>query len=53
MAVLATTEDAQVWWPAGWGRDPAAPILTALVGGEAADRFAALGKKALPEALRS
>jgi monoamine oxidase len=53
LAVLCTTGDTQVWWPAGWGRPDAAPILTALVGGEAALRFSARGKKgALGEALR-
>jgi monoamine oxidase len=52
LAVLTTTGDTQVWWPSGWGRPDAAPVLTALVGGEAARRFADLGDKALPEALR-
>jgi monoamine oxidase len=51
LAVLTTTKDTQVWWPSGWGRPDAAPVLTALVGGKAAHRFAALGHKALPEAL--
>jgi monoamine oxidase len=52
LAVLATTLDTQVWWPSGWGRHDAAPVLTALVGGEAARRFTALGEGALREALR-
>jgi monoamine oxidase len=52
LAVLATTGDTQVWWPAGWGRADAAPILTALVGGKAARRFAKMGDEAVPEALR-
>lgn len=52
LAVLATTGDTQVWWPSGWGRPDAAPVLTALVGGRAARRIADLGEKALPEALR-
>jgi monoamine oxidase len=50
--VLTTTGDTQVWWPSGWGRSDAGPVLTALVGGEAAHRFAALRDGALPEALR-
>jgi monoamine oxidase len=39
MAVLATTMDTQVWWPAGWGRPGRSGMLTALVGGEAARRM--------------
>jgi monoamine oxidase len=52
MAVLCTTEDTQVWWPTGWGRPDATPLLTVLVGGQAARRFAALKEDAIPEALR-
>jgi monoamine oxidase len=51
MAVLATTADTQVWWPAGWGRHDSAPTLTALVGGEAARRLVALGEAAIPRSL--
>jgi monoamine oxidase len=52
LAVLTTTGETQVWWPSGWGRSDAGPVLTALVGGEAARRFTSLGDTALPEALR-
>jgi monoamine oxidase len=51
MAVLATTADTQVWWPAGWGRHESTPILTALVGGQAARRLVALGDAAIPKSL--
>jgi monoamine oxidase len=52
LAVLSTTGATQVWWPSGWGRPDAAPVLTALVGGGDARRLSALGKKgALAEAL--
>jgi monoamine oxidase len=52
LAVLTTTGETQVWWPSGWGRPDPGPVLTALIGGEAARRFASLGDRALPEALR-
>jgi monoamine oxidase len=50
--VLTTTGETQVWWPSGWGRPDPGPVLTALIGGAAARRFASLGDRALPEALR-
>jgi len=52
MAVLCTTGRTQVWWPTGWGRSHASPLLTALVGGDSARRFAERKQEALPRALR-
>src|SRR5262249_53896582 len=52
LAVLTTTGETQVWWRSGWGRPDPGPVLTALIGGAAARRFASLGDRALPEALR-
>jgi len=52
MAVLCTTEETQVWWPAGWGRPNAAPILTALVGGDAAWRLSDRKSEAISQGLR-
>jgi monoamine oxidase len=40
MAGVLTTLDSQLWWRPGWGRVPEVPLLTALVGGRAAEYFA-------------
>ena len=49
---MLTTLDSQNWYRPGAGRENEAPMLTCYVGGEIADRFAALGEEAfLREAL--
>ncbi|MGI9626744.1 MAG: flavin monoamine oxidase family protein, partial [Longimicrobiales bacterium] len=49
---LLTTLDSQCWYRPGVGRKNESPILTGYMGGEAAERFAALGKEqAIQEAL--
>jgi monoamine oxidase len=40
MAGVLTTLDSQLWWRPDWGRVPEVPLLTALVGGQAAEYFA-------------
>lgn len=53
MSCLLTTLDSQMWYRPGWGRENEAPILTGYMGGEAANRFAALGEEgAIQEGLR-
>jgi monoamine oxidase len=52
MAGVLTTLDSQLWWRPGWGRDNEAPVLTALVGGQSAHRFEALGDEAVAAALK-
>jgi monoamine oxidase len=53
MHSLMTTLDSQCWYRPGVGRDNEAPILTGYIGGDAAERFAALGKEgAIQEGLR-
>jgi len=50
---LLTTLDTQCWYRPGFGRENEAPILTGYMGGEAAERYAALGKeKVIQESLR-
>ncbi len=39
-----TTLDSQLWWRPGWGQVNEAPVLTAFVGSEGADRIRALGE---------
>jgi monoamine oxidase len=39
---IATTRPTQLWWQPGAGRANAAPVLTALVGGESAARFSSM-----------
>ena len=47
---LATSLASQVWWRPGWGRDNEAPILTALIGGQAAENFEQMGEQAVIQA---
>jgi monoamine oxidase len=49
-AVLATPLASQVWWRPGWGRDNESPILTALIGGQAAENFEQLDEQAVIQA---
>ena len=49
MPALMTTLDSQSWWRPGWSRPNEAPILTAMMGGAAAERFAVLGEGAAIE----
>lgn len=52
-AVLLTDLDSSMWWRPGMGREDEAPILTALIGGRAAQRFESLGEaEAIAEGLR-
>lgn len=48
---VITTLNSQLWWRPGWGRAAETPILTALIGGDAALYFEALGDAAIPTAL--
>jgi monoamine oxidase len=48
---VITTLPSQLWWRPGWGRTPEIPILTALVGGDAALHFEQLGDQAVVAAL--
>ena len=47
MTNLLTTLDSQGWWAPGKGRDDEAPVLTALIGASAVQRFAALEDPAM------
>ena len=42
---LLTTLDSQIWWRPGIGRTNEAPIVTGYMGGQAAERFMALGEE--------
>jgi monoamine oxidase len=44
-----TTLDSQLWWRPGWGQVNEAPVLTAFVGSEGADRIRALGEQGAAE----
>lgn len=44
-AAIATIQDTQFWWRPGYGRVNEAPILTALVGGDAARRFESMSEE--------
>lgn len=45
LPALLTTLDSQIWWRPGWGRANEAPIVTGYMGGQAAERFMALGEE--------
>jgi monoamine oxidase len=47
MTNLLTTLDTQGWWTPGKGRDNEAPVLTALLGGSAVPKLAALPEPAM------
>jgi monoamine oxidase len=51
MPGVLTTLESQLWWRPGWGRTHEAPLLTALVGGRAAEQFEARPATAVPAAL--
>ena len=51
MAGVLTTLQSQIWWRPGWRRDDEAPLLMAIIGGDAALHFESLGADAVPEAL--
>ena len=51
MAGILTTLSSQLWWRPGWGREDEVPVLTAIIGGDAAAHFESLGSQAIPQAL--
>jgi monoamine oxidase len=51
MGGLVTTLGTQMWWRPGWGRENEVPVLTALVGGQAAHRYESAGVDIAGEAL--
>jgi monoamine oxidase len=51
MGGVVTALRSQIWWRPGWGRPDEMPILTALVGGDAARYFEQLGDEAALAAL--